>query len=196
VSGGDGRNDGVPGESAPWRRLSSSLVHANPWFEVRTDQVVRPDGTRGEYARVDTRGSVSVVALDADDTVVLTRQWIYLHGGTQWRLPGGGIDADDPDPATAARRELAEETGLRAGTWQRLGGINCADSITNHVAHLFLATALTWGEPALQSGEDDLRVVRLPFDRAVGLVLRHEVPDAASAHALLLCAARRAGIGS
>lgn len=195
MSGRDGRNEGVPEESAPWRRLSSSLVHANPWFEVRTDQVVRPDGTCGVYERVDSRGSVAVLALAADDTVVLTRQWIYLHDATQWRLPGGGIDSDDPDPFTAARRELAEETGLRAAVWQRLGSINCADSITNHVAHLFLATELTQGEPRIEPGEDDLRVVRLPFDHAVDLVLRHEVPDAASAHALVLCAARRAGIG-
>ncbi|HEY1572827.1 MAG TPA: NUDIX hydrolase [Pseudonocardiaceae bacterium] len=185
----------MPRETAPWRRVSSSLVHANPWFEVRTDQVIRPDGTGGVYERVDSRGSVTVLALDVDDAVVFTRQWIYLHDATQWRLPGGGIDADDPDPLTAARRELAEETGLRAATWQSLGSINCADSLTNHVAHLFLATDLIQGEADVQPGEEDLRVVRLPFDDAVDLVLRHEVPDAASAHALMLYAARRAGIG-
>lgn len=171
------------------------MVHATPWFEVWTDQVIRPDGTRGVYERVASRGSVTVLALDVDDSVAFTRQWIYLHDGTQWRLPGGGIDDDDPDPLTAARRELAEETGLRAGTWELLGGINCADSITNHVAHLFLATDLTQGEADVQAGEEDLRVVRMSFDEAVGLVLRHEVPDAASAHTLMLCAARRAGIG-
>lgn len=186
----------MPRETAPWQRVSSSLVHANPWFEVRTDQVIRPDGTCGVYERVDSRGSVTVLALDVDDAVVFTRQWIYLHGATQWRLPGGGIDFDDPDPLTAARRELAEETGLRAGAWQRLGSINCADSLTNHVAHLFLASDLVQGEADVQPGEEDLRVVRVPFDEAIDLVLRNEVPDAASAHALMLCAARRAGIGS
>jgi ADP-ribose pyrophosphatase len=185
----------VPEESTPWRRLSSSLVHATPWFEVHTDQVVRPDGTRGVYERVDSRGSVTVLALAADDTVMLTRQWIYLHDATQWRLPGGGIDTEDADPLAAARRELAEETGLHAAEWRSLGHINCADSLTNHVAHLFLATGLSPGEQRLEAGEDDLRVVRLPFADAVDLVLRHEVPDAASAHALVLYAARRAGIG-
>lgn len=171
--------------------MSTSVVHTTPWFEVHTDQVVRPDGTRGVYERIASRGSVTVLAQDSDDTVVLTRQWIYLHGCTQWRLPGGGIDTHDPDPLAAARRELAEETGLRAGNWQPLGSVNCADSITDHVAHLFLATDLVQGETALQPGEEDLRVVRLPFGDAVDLVLRHEVPDAASAHTLLLCAAMR-----
>ena len=171
--------------------MSTSVVHTTPWFEVHTDQVVRPDGTHGVYERITSRGSVTVLALDSDDTVVLTRQWIYLHGSTQWRLPGGGIDTGDPDPLAAARRELAEETGVRAEKWQSLGSVNCADSITDHVAHLFLATDLAQGETALQPGEEDLRVVRLPFQEAVDLVLRHEVPDAASAHALLLCAAMR-----
>jgi ADP-ribose pyrophosphatase len=134
--------------------------------------------------------------VDKDDAVVITRQWIYLHGGTQWRLPGGGIDSDDSDPLTAAQRELAEETGLRAKHWQEIGKINCADSMTNHVVHLFLATELTQGATDLGVGEDDLEVVRLSFERAVELAMHNEVPDAGSAHALVRYAAWRAGIGA
>jgi 8-oxo-dGDP phosphatase len=181
--------------TAPWRRVSSNLVHSNRWFVVREDAVVLPDGSPGVYARVDTPGAVTVLAIDTDDTMFITRQWIYLHGATQWRLPGGGIDIADASPLAAAKRELAAETGLDADNWQSIGRINCADSLTNHVAHLFLATELTSGEQHLEPGEADLQVLRLPLREAVELAMRNEVPDAGSAHALVMYAARQAGIG-
>jgi 8-oxo-dGDP phosphatase len=185
-----------PVRRPPWQQISSRLVHSCPWFIVRKDDVVRPDGSTGSYDRVETRGAVTVLAVDGEDEVVFTRQWIYLHGGIQWRLPGGGIDTDDDnDPLVAAKRELAEETGLRAQKWQPLGKINCADSMTNHVVHLFLATELTEGAKDLGAGEQDLKVVRLPFAEAVELAMRNDVPDAGSAHALVKYAAKRAGIG-
>lgn len=170
-------------------------MYSNPWFVVRKDQVIRPDGSSGVYERIDSRGAVVVLAMDDDDSVVITRQWIYLHGARQWRLPGGGITTADASPLATARRELAEETGLHAANWQRFGSINCADSLTNHVVHLFVATGLTQGENALDPGEADLSVLRLPFQRAVAMAMRDEIPDAGSAHALVRYAAERAGIG-
>lgn len=179
----------------PWRRLSSRLLRTTPWFVVRQDDVLRPDGSAGVYERIDSRGAVTVLAVYDDDHVAITRQWIYLHEAVQWRLPGGGIDEDDATPLDAAKRELAEETGLRAASWTPMGRINCADSLTNHVAHLFLAQGLTQGLPNLAPCESDLRVLRLPLHEAVNLAMNDEIPDAGSAHALVMYAAKRAGIG-
>jgi 8-oxo-dGTP pyrophosphatase MutT (NUDIX family) len=174
-----------------WQRLTTSVVHRSPWFEVRSDDVVRPDGGHGTYTHVVSPGAVTVLALRDDDQVVLTRQWIYTHGGTEWRLPGGAVDDGDTDPETAARRELAEETGLRAERWERLGQIHGADSLSNHVDHIFLATGLSQGEPTLGPGEADLRVRTLPFCRALDLVRQGMLPHAGSSHALLVMALRR-----
>jgi 8-oxo-dGTP pyrophosphatase MutT (NUDIX family) len=187
----NGRNN-----TRPWRRVSSSLVHTTPWFVVRQDEVVRPDGSAGKYERVDSRGAVTVLAIYDDDHVAITRQWIYLHENTQWRLPGGGIDIDDVTPLAAAKRELAEETGLHALRWRAMGRINCADSLTNHVDYLFLATGLTQGKQSLEPCEADLRVLRLPLRDAVRMAMTDQVPDAGSAHALVKYAAQQAGIGS
>ncbi|GAB2848729.1 NUDIX domain-containing protein [Lentzea nigeriaca] len=184
-------SDEAAGVVMVWQRLATNVVHRSPWFEVRADDVVRPDGGHGTYTHVVAPGSVTVLAIQDDDHVVLTRQWIYTHGGTEWRLPGGAVDDADADPLAAARRELAEETGLRAEKWERLGQIHGADSLSNHVDHIFLATDLTQGEPDLGPGEADLRVRTLPFHHALDLVQQGMLPHAGSSHALLVMALRR-----
>lgn len=175
-----------------WQLLKSTIVHSTPWFVVRRDSVVRPDGELDEYSHIVAPGSVTVLAVDDDDSVVLTRQWIYTHGGTEWRLPGGAVEPDDSEPVAAARRELAEETGLQARSWRKLGVIHGADSLSNHVDHVFLATGLTTGSPNLESGEADLQVRRVTFANAVDLVRNGMIPHAGSGFALLRIALDRA----
>jgi ADP-ribose pyrophosphatase len=177
---------------APWRRLNSVVVHRNRWFEVRQDSVVQPDGSWGTYSHVVTAGSVTVLAINEQDRLAVTRQWIYTHVGTQWRLPGGGIERTDADPLAAARRELAEETGLHAETWDELGRVNGADSFTNHVDNVFLATDLTMRERCPEPTEADLVVCWLPFAEALHLVTSGELTHASSAYAVLSMAVRRA----
>jgi 8-oxo-dGTP pyrophosphatase MutT (NUDIX family) len=176
-----------------WQRLSTTVVHTSPWFEVRRDEVIRPEGDPGEYQHVVSPGGVTVLAITDDDLVVFTRQWIYTHGGPQWRLPSGGLSFGGASPLLVARRELAEETGYKSANWISLGRVHGADSLSNHVDHIFLATSLIAGPARLQPGECDLEVHFFPFPEAVSMVLRGEVPHSASAYALLAQSTRRLG---
>lgn len=172
--------------SGSWSRLTSTSVFSSPWFETRRDTAVRPDGSTGLYDHIVTTGSVTVLAMDDDGSVAVTRQWIYTHENTQWRLPAGRIEPADPGAEVSARRELLEETGISAQHWRHLGTINCADSFTNHRDHAFLATGLRQGTASLEPGEADLEVRLLPFDQALSLVTEGEMPHAGSAYALLM----------
>lgn len=179
--------DGTGRKADRWLRLSHRVLFRSVWFEVCRDDVVRPDGSRGEYDHVVVPGSVTVLAMDESRNVVVTRQWIYVHGTMQWRLPSGRIDDSDGDAEAAARRELLEETGITADCWTKLGVLHGADSFTNHREHVFLATGL---QPAagqrLEPGEADLRVHLLGFDQVMELVRSGEMPHAGSAYAILL----------
>lgn len=175
---------------AVWQRLSSVVVHSSPAFEVRQDAVVAPNGGHETRTHVVVPASVTVLAVDQQDHVVLTRQWVYTHGGTEWRLPGGRVVPADVDPAAAARRELADSTGLRAAAWTRTGRLHEADMVCDHVEHLFRADGLIPGAGARGWGS---RVRRVPFGDAVELVRQGRLPHAGSAHAVFAEALRRAG---
>jgi ADP-ribose pyrophosphatase len=179
-----------PWAGVGWKRLSSEVMFASDWLEVRRDDAVRPDGSHGVYDHVVAPGAVTVLAVDEQRRVAVTRQWIYVHGQVQWRLPAGRIDAGDDGPVAAARRELAEETGLSATDWTGLGTVHGADSLTNHRDHAFLATGLTEGRTRLEPGEADLEVHWLPFAQLVAMVVAGELPHAGSSFAVLMARVR------
>jgi 8-oxo-dGTP pyrophosphatase MutT (NUDIX family) len=174
-----------------WTRLASEVKFASDWFEVRRDAARRPDGSRGYYDHVVAPPAVTVLAVDATRQVAVTRQWIYTHREPQWRLPAGRVDEVDSAPEFAARRELAEEAGVSANCWQPLGTINCADSLTNHRDHAFLATGLTnGGRPRLEPGEADLKVHWFSIDQVVEMAVAGKLPHAGSTFAVLVAKVR------
>jgi len=170
--------------------LTSEVRFASEWFEVHRDEARRPDGSTGLYDHVVAPPAVTVLAVDDAAMVAVTRQWIYTHDEVQWRLPAGRIDGHDGAPEAAARRELAEETGLVAREWTALGAVNCADSLTNHRDRAFLATGLTAGERALEPGESDLEVHWFAANELVGMTLDGLLPHAGSTFAVLSAKAR------
>jgi ADP-ribose pyrophosphatase len=84
----------------------------------------------------------------------------------------------------SAQRELAEETGLAAGRWQRLLEMDLSKSTTDEQAICFLAWDIEAGEP--HPGDAELLAVkRVPFRDAVGMVERGEIRDAMSTASIL-----------
>lgn len=124
----------------PWVRHSSEVVHANPWYSVVRDVVTRPDGTPGEYFTVVNQPAVFVVAVDDRDRMVLVRLYRYTIGRWSLEVPAGRTDGEDP--LVAARRELAEEAGLRAGRWDHAGVLYPANGLLDEENHVFVARDL------------------------------------------------------
>jgi 8-oxo-dGTP pyrophosphatase MutT (NUDIX family) len=184
-------DDAAPVSVGPWVRHSRRIAYENPWIRVLHDEVQRPDGTPGIYGIVQMRNAaVGVVALDADDRVVMVRQHRYALDHLSWEIPEGGVPRGE-SLIVGAMRELREEAGVEAATWRELGRIHLSNSITDEVGTLFLATELRKVPQALESSEADLVLEWVHFDTALAMVLDGRITDALSVIAIQRVAIER-----
>ena len=168
----------------PWRTLSSREVYDNNWISLREDKVLRPDGEPGIYGVVHFKTvAVGVLAMEEDDTIYLVGQYRYTLDRYSWEIPEGGCPYGE-EPLTAARRELEEETGLRAENWRYLGQAYLSNSVTDELSMWYLAEKLTQGVHSPE-GTEKLEVRRVPFEEAVEMVLSGEITDAVSMLAIM-----------
>jgi 8-oxo-dGTP pyrophosphatase MutT (NUDIX family) len=194
----DGVREPGPGDDPLRERLvSSEVLRQSRILEFRIDTIESADGHRSTRDIASHPGGVCVVAIDPADRVLLVRQWRHAAGRALLEIPAGTLDRE-PDGsieehAGAAARELEEETGSRAGKWRYLGAFYTAPGFTSELMHLYLATDLQAVHAGgLQPDEDErLELKPLPFDEAVAMIDRGEIPDAKTIAGLLLVARLR-----
>ena len=191
-------NGGAGDDPLREKLISSEVLRKSRILEFRIDTVEAADGHRSTRDIAGHPGGVCVVAIDDQDRLLLVRQWRHAAGRALLEIPAGTLDRQ-PDGsieehAGAAARELEEETGSRAGAWRYLGAFWTAPGFTSELMHLYLATNLVpVHEGGLAPDEDERLELRpLPFDEAVAMVERGEVPDAKTIAGVLLVARLRA----
>lgn len=177
-------SDMAHSERGPWRQLDSTLVYENPWIRVTHDAVITPAGTAGIYGVVHFRNrAVGVVPLDTDHNVYLVRQFRYTLNAYSLEIPEGGSPLGESLLETA-RRELQEETGLRAFHWEHLLDLHTSNSVTDESGAIYLACQLEQGEANLEATED-IEVLRVPLQQAIEWIFEGVITDSLSVMGLL-----------
>ncbi|MEO5940566.1 MAG: NUDIX hydrolase [Candidatus Limnocylindrales bacterium] len=182
------------------RVVDSRVLHRGRYLEFRVDTIERADGSRSERDIAGHPGAVAVVAIDPDDQILFVRQWRTPASRVLLEIPAGTLDRDPltgaiEDPDLASRRELEEETGYRAGSWERLASFWTAPGFASELMHLYLATDLVPAHPDERLGPDEdehLRLERRSLAEALAAVDRGEIADAKSIVGLLWVARSRA----
>lgn len=167
-----------------WTRRSSRYLFESQWFNVRQDGVLLPSGEEISYTLVEHPGFAMAVPLLADGQVVLERLYRYTIQQYSLECPSGGLDGEEP--RDAARRELLEETGYVADSFDFLGSFHGNTGISDELFHLFLATGLRDSGKTKREPTEQMELVVIPLEEAFRLAMSGEISDSPSALALYL----------
>ncbi len=121
--------------------------------------------------------------MDADDNILLVKQFRKALEKELLEIPAGGIDAGE-DPEAAVVREMQEETGFRPQRLERLMGLYSSPGFCNEYLHLYLATDLIPGQLYAEDTAG-IEVVRVPLAQITDLVTSGRIEDSKTIAALL-----------
>ena len=160
------------------RTLESRRIYDGRILALRVDKVELPSGRETMREVVEHGDCVAIVAVDAEDNVLLVRQFRKPIESMLLEIPAGGIEAGE-EPLQSAHRELIEETGYAAGRMERLCGFYSSPGYCTEFLHVFLATEL---EPGTGHAEEDefIELVPVPLSQVSDLILSGEIADAKS----------------
>jgi len=151
--------------------------------------LVLPNGRRTKFHIVEHPGAVAIVPVHANGDVVLLRQFRPTIGREIYEIPAGTIEPGEP-PLATAKREIVEETGLRAKTWTKIAEFYTAPGFCTELMHVYVAKGLS---PASADGDADeiLKPVRMSIGAALRLIRTRKIRDAKSIAGLLIYHGRR-----
>lgn len=169
-------------------RLSRHQIFDGHVVHLYVDDVLLPDGSTSQREIVTHGGGVCVVALNAQDEVLLVRQFRYAFGEEILELPAGKLEAGE-DPFEAMKREQREETGTVSERYVSLGVVYPTVGYDNEKIYIWACRVTApAGAQHLDPGEF-LEVEKLSLWEAERQVLAGEIPDAKTQIGILKAAA-------
>jgi 8-oxo-dGTP pyrophosphatase MutT (NUDIX family) len=171
-------------EENPWKITSEKEVYSNPWISLIHHEVINPSGKPGIYGKVHYKNlAIGIVPLDKDLNTYLVGQYRFVLKNYSWEIPEGGAPLGT-DPLDTAKRELMEETGLKAHRWTELNRMHLSNSVGDEYGITYLAQDLEQFEAEPEETEQ-LIVKKVPFSEVYRMVCNSEITDMVTVAAVL-----------
>ncbi len=166
------------------KQLKAEYMYRGRIINLRRDEALLPNGATATREVIEHPGGVCVAALTDEDDLLFVRQFRYPYGEIILELPAGKRDHSGENPLECGIRELKEETGATAKRFIPLGELYPTPGYCGEVIWMYFADGLTMGE---QSTDEDefLDLVKIPFEKAVEMVLSGEIKDSKTQIAVL-----------
>jgi ADP-ribose pyrophosphatase len=170
-------------EDNPWHVVSEKIIYDNRWIGLTEYQVINPSGNPGIYGKIHFKGfAIGIIPLDAEMNTYLVGQYRFALGQYSWEIPEGGgpFNADSLD---SAKRELLEETGLKASRWTEIQRMHLSNSVTDELCIIYLAQDLQQFEAEPEDTEQ-LIIKKVPFNEVYNMVCNGEITDSVTVAAV------------
>ena len=170
-------------------RIRSETIYEGRVVRLTVDDVRFPDGSEGRLEMIRHVGASAVLPFvgalsETNPEVLLVRQYRYASGGYLYEVPAGLPLGPEESWEDCARRELEEETGMRAGKLIPLTHIYTTPGFTDEVIRLFVATDLEVGEAA-RDADEFLEVIPFRFSDVIDMVKDGRIVDCKSVATIL-----------
>jgi 8-oxo-dGTP pyrophosphatase MutT (NUDIX family) len=168
----------------PWQIINEQEIYNNNWITVTHYNVINPSGGTGIYGKVHMKNrAIGIIPLDEEMNTYLVGQYRFPLNEYSWEIPEGGGSLSD-DPLSAAQRELLEETGLKAASWNKIQEMTLSNSVTDERCIIYMARNLTqYG--ATPEDTEDLIVKKISFEEVYTMVQNGKITDAVTVAAVL-----------
>jgi len=167
----------------PWTFLHSQILHSCHVFTLKKEHYRSPrSGRVHDFYLLDSPDWVNVIPLTADGEVILVKQYRFGTKEFSLEIPGGMLDPGDT-PASAAGRELLEETGYAGDEPVLLGIVHPNPAIHTNRCHTYLVKNARYKSPPEQDSTEDIEVLRVPLSDIPGFIR-----DGQISHALVVAA--------
>jgi len=171
-------------EENPWTITSEKNIYDNPWINVTEYQVINPSGNPGIYGKVHFKNlAIGVLPLDDELNTYLVGQYRFALNQYSWEMPEGGAP-EGTDPLESAKRELLEETGLKASQYTEIQRMHLSNSVSDELSIIYLARGLAQFEAEPEDTEQ-LMVHKVPFAEVYRMVCDGEITDSVTVAAVL-----------
>lgn len=156
-----------------WKPKSVEILFSHPLVELRRQQLVAHDEQRMALV-LQMPDWVNVIAVLPDDRVLFVRQWRYGLAQTTLEIPGGVVEPGEEE-LVGAQRELLEETGYRARSWERLGEVHPNPAMQTNRTGTWVARDLERMGEAEGDGEEELELEAIPLEEVPERIARGEI---------------------
>ena len=168
----------------PWKTISSETKYDNTWIRVIESKVINPAGNDGIYGVVHFKNkAIAIIPLDEDYNTWIVGQFRYTMNNYEWEVAEGG-SPEGEDPVEGAKRELLEEVGLEASSFEMILSMQLSNSVSDEISFTYVAKGLKYVGNSPEETEE-LHVRKLPFEEVFQMAMRGEIRDGLSVASIL-----------
>jgi ADP-ribose pyrophosphatase len=164
--------------------IKRELIHKGNILDFYEDTVEIPNGNTAHWDFLDHKGAAAIVPVQDDGKIVMVRQYRNALGRETLEIPAGTLDYRGEPTLEAAKRELTEETGYTAESFELLISVFTAVAFCNEKIDVYVARGLKPGKQDLDEDEF-INVEAYELDELCQMIYACQIQDNKTVSALM-----------